>query len=116
MIVIRDREAGNIIGKVSSFEEGNALVKKYNKEDGENFYEVVELEEEREIMDSNTIAYNAIDYMFCKGGLTVEEICDYIGCTEEDLRSNGLIEEYDLLTDLEFVWEECDDGEWDKFW
>ena len=95
MIVIRDREAGNIIGEVSSFEEGNALIIKYNKEDGENFYEVVELEEEREIMDINTIAYNAIDYMLCKGELTVEEICDYIGCTEEDLRSNGLIEEYE---------------------
>ena len=44
-------------------------------------------------MDINTIAYNAIDYMLCEAEMTVEEICDYIGCTEEDLRNNGLIEE-----------------------
>lgn len=44
-------------------------------------------------MDINTIAYNAIDYILCEGRLTVKEVCDYIGCTEEDLRSNGLIEE-----------------------
>lgn len=44
-------------------------------------------------MDIKTIAYNAIDYMLCEGDLTIDEICTYIGCTEEDLRNNGLIEE-----------------------
>ena len=44
-------------------------------------------------MNINTIAYNAIDYMLCEACMTIEEICEYIGCTEEDLRNNGLIEE-----------------------
>ena len=39
------------------------------------------------------IAYNAIDYMLTEAEMTVEEICDYIGCTEADLKSKGLIEE-----------------------
>lgn len=44
-------------------------------------------------MDINTIAYNAIDYMMCEGQLTIDEICDYIGCTKEDLKNNGLMSE-----------------------
>ena len=39
----------------------------------------------------NTIAYNAIDYMLCEAGMTVEEICEYIGCTMEDLLDHDLI-------------------------
>lgn len=50
MIVIRDREAGNIIEKVQSFEEGLETIRQYEDEDKsdgtyeENFYEVVEIE------------------------------------------------------------------------
>ena len=44
-------------------------------------------------MDIKTIAYNAIDHMLCECAMTIEQICNYIGCTEEDLRNNGLIEE-----------------------
>jgi predicted transcriptional regulator len=43
-------------------------------------------------MDIKTIAYNAIGYMLCEAGMTVREICEYIGCTEEDLRNKGLID------------------------
>ena len=52
MIVVRDKEAGNIIMEVLNFKEGNARIKEFeeqDKEDGiyeENFYEVVELESE----------------------------------------------------------------------
>ena len=52
MIVVRDREAGNIIQKVGTFYEGRSLVKKFeqhDKEEGifqEDFYEVAEIEEE----------------------------------------------------------------------
>lgn len=44
-------------------------------------------------MDIKTIAYNTVDYMLCEGNLTIPEICEYVGCTEEDLRENGLIAE-----------------------
>lgn len=44
-------------------------------------------------MSLSTIAYNAIDYMLCEGKLTIEEICEYIGCTKEDLTEHGLIDE-----------------------
>lgn len=44
-------------------------------------------------MDIKTIAYNAIDYMICEAGMTIEEICDYLCCTEEELREKGLIQE-----------------------
>lgn len=46
-------------------------------------------------MDINTIAYNAITYMICETDLSIVEICDYIGCTEKDLRELGILtEEY----------------------
>ena len=44
-------------------------------------------------MDINVIAYNAIDYMLVEAQMTIEEICEYIGCTEEDLREHNLIDE-----------------------
>lgn len=49
MIVVRDREAGNIIEEVNSIEEGIILINKYEAQDEKdgtyepNFYEVVEL-------------------------------------------------------------------------
>lgn len=49
MIVIRDREADNIIEEVNSIEEGQALIIDYEVDDRNNgtyepnFYEVVEL-------------------------------------------------------------------------
>ncbi len=51
MIVVRDREAGNIIEIVESVEAGKKLIEKYeemDKRDGifvKNFYEVAEVEE-----------------------------------------------------------------------
>ena len=39
-----------------------------------------------------SIAYNAIDYMLCESEMSVEEICEYIGCTEEDLKRYGLLD------------------------
>lgn len=51
MIVVRDREAGNIIEIVKSVEAGERLIKKYeemDKRDGlytSNFYEVAEVED-----------------------------------------------------------------------
>ena len=39
------------------------------------------------------IANNAIDYMICKGALSVQEICNYIGCTKEDLIEYNFIDE-----------------------
>ena len=44
-------------------------------------------------MDIAAIAYNAIDYMLCEAELTIPEICDYIGCTEEDLKELGVLAE-----------------------
>lgn len=49
MIVVRDREAGNIIEHVCSWEEGLATLKRFEQEDmqdgcyTEDFYEVVEI-------------------------------------------------------------------------
>lgn len=49
MIVIRDREAGNIITEVDSWEEGIQLIAEYEAEDKEegtytpDFYEVAEI-------------------------------------------------------------------------
>ena len=49
MIVVRDREAGNIIEEVKSFEEGNEKINEYEEDDilngvyESNFYEVVEI-------------------------------------------------------------------------
>ena len=51
MIIIRDREAGNIIEIVESVEAGKKLIEKYeemDKRDGifeKNFYEVAEVED-----------------------------------------------------------------------
>lgn len=44
-------------------------------------------------MDIVTIAYNAIDYLLCETKLTIPEICEYVGCTESDLRNYGLLTE-----------------------
>lgn len=44
-------------------------------------------------MDITSIAYNAIDYMLFETNLTIPEICDYIGCTEEDLKELGVLAE-----------------------
>lgn len=50
MIVVRDKEAGNVIEIVKSIEEGQSLIKKYEKDDKKegvytpNFYEVAEIE------------------------------------------------------------------------
>lgn len=49
MIVVRDREAGNIIEQVGSWEEGFATLQRFEQQDmqdgcySEDFYEVVEL-------------------------------------------------------------------------
>ncbi len=49
MIVTRDREAGNIIEEVKSFEEGNEKIKEYEEDDKKagvyepDFYEVAEI-------------------------------------------------------------------------
>jgi hypothetical protein len=49
MIVVRDREAGNIIEQVGSWEEGLNTIKEFEQQDiqdgcySEDFYEVVEL-------------------------------------------------------------------------
>ncbi len=51
MIVVRDREAGNIIEIAQNIEAGQKLIEKYeemDKRDGiyeENFYEVAEVED-----------------------------------------------------------------------
>jgi hypothetical protein len=51
MIVVRDREAGNLIDEVKSIEEGKARIEEYEKKDKEDgtyepdFYEVVEIDE-----------------------------------------------------------------------
>lgn len=53
-IVVRDRQAGNVIEDVSTWEEGEKLIEEYEKSDmkdgiyEENFYEVAEIEEEEE--------------------------------------------------------------------
>lgn len=44
-------------------------------------------------MDIEAIAYNAIGYMLCEAGMEIEEICEYIGCTEERLYELELLEE-----------------------
>jgi hypothetical protein len=44
-------------------------------------------------MSLNSIAYNAISHMLCESEMTIEEICDYIGCTKEDLLEYDLIDE-----------------------
>lgn len=50
MIVVRDREAGNIIEQVSSFENGYRLIEQYEDMDTRDgiytpdFYEVVEID------------------------------------------------------------------------
>lgn len=44
-------------------------------------------------MSLNTIAYNAIGHMLCESEMTIEEICEYIGCTKEELIEHGLIDE-----------------------
>lgn len=52
MIVVRDREAGNVIEIVESIEAGKKLIEKYEKDDQKegiferNFYEVAEIENE----------------------------------------------------------------------
>ena len=57
MIVVRNRETGTIIEQVDSFEEGEELVEKFESEDRadniyeENFYEVAEIEEQKERID-----------------------------------------------------------------
>lgn len=49
MLVVRDKEAGNIIEKIETTEEGLALIKRYEDDDKANdtyepdFYEVVEI-------------------------------------------------------------------------
>lgn len=49
MIVVRDREAGNIIDEVATFEEGLRLIQEYETRDiieccyEPNFYEVAEI-------------------------------------------------------------------------
>lgn len=40
----------------------------------------------------DAIAYNAIGFMLCESEMSIEEICEYIGCTEDDLRHYGLID------------------------
>ena len=51
MIVVRDREAGNLIDEVKSIEEGETRIEEYEKKDKEegtyepDFYEVVEIKE-----------------------------------------------------------------------
>ena len=60
MIIIRDREAGNIIEIVESVEAGKKLIEKYeemDKRDGifeKNFYEVAEVEDS-EVERWNTV-------------------------------------------------------------
>jgi hypothetical protein len=44
-------------------------------------------------MDIKTIAYNAIDHMLCECAMTIEQVCDHIGCTKTELIEYGLIEE-----------------------
>lgn len=50
MIVIRDREAGNIIDEFSTFDEAEKTLEKYENEDKEagtyeeDFYEIVEID------------------------------------------------------------------------
>jgi hypothetical protein len=49
MIVVRDREAGNIIEQVGSWEEGLNTIKKFEQQDiqdgcySQDFYEVAEI-------------------------------------------------------------------------
>jgi hypothetical protein len=38
------------------------------------------------------IAYNAIGFMLCESEMSVEEVCEYIGCTKEDLEEYGLLD------------------------
>lgn len=51
-LVVRDREAGNVIEDVSTWEEGEKLIEEYEKSDMKDgiyepdFYEVAEIEEE----------------------------------------------------------------------
>lgn len=42
-------------------------------------------------MNIDTIAFNAIDYMLCEAEMTVDEVCEYIGCTKKDLKDYGLV-------------------------
>lgn len=44
-------------------------------------------------MSLNSIAYNAVCHMLCESNMTIEEICEYIGCTKEELIEHGLIDE-----------------------
>jgi hypothetical protein len=44
-------------------------------------------------MSLSSIAYNAIGHMLCESNMTIEEICEYIGCTKEELIEHGLIDE-----------------------
>ena len=37
------------------------------------------------------IAYNAIGFMLCEAQMTIEEICEYIGCTVTELQEYGLL-------------------------
>lgn len=43
-------------------------------------------------MTLESIAYNVIGYMLCEGEMELWEICEYIGCTMEDLEKYGLLE------------------------
>lgn len=51
MLVVRDREAGNVIDTVNTIEEGLQLIEQFEAEDrneniySEDFYEIAEVEE-----------------------------------------------------------------------
>ena len=105
MIVIRDREAGNIIIHVLSFEEGNARIKEWeeqDKEDGtyeENFYEVVELESEDISMEERlkVLLNNAISLLADETFEQYDDPNDWknmieveLGCTIEELEQYGV--------------------------